>query len=601
MLHNKSCLVPPRQLYRMLSLATPCLMEEEFSVLEGPNTDTATASRAHAHASSPLAVWLYNECDKLGSPQGALVLSEAIVGIVSTHDEDACQSYLFELLGEAEESFSLMAAVVERHSLLRAITPEQLRASGGKAIRTKPARTSKSAKLGSSTGIDWLAESGFSEAFLEKERSLGLQKNRRADMSTWKEDLAEEGTLEYQEKVGLPAGTERKQRPGYEEVDIPAPVALKKAHASELVSVSSLEAWAQLAFPGTKHLNRIQSVVFEAAYSSNQNLLICAPTGAGKTNIAMLTFLHLVKQHIFDGRMDRSAVKCIYVAPMKALAQEVVAKFSERLKPLGFVVKEFTGDMQLTKSEVDAANLIVTTPEKWDVVTRKGGEGSLGTMISLLIIDEIHLLADDRGAVIETIVARTQRYVESSQKMIRLVGLSATLPNYKDVASFLNVNMKSGLFYFGPEYRPVPLDQTLIGVTEKSKAKKNDVMNKIAYDKMVDALERDKQVMIFVHARKETARTATAMRDLSAKFGTLSLLENIQHEQYLLWKKSVDKSRSQELQQLFACGLGMHHAGMLRPDRTLTERLFECGLIKVLVCTSTLAWCSISLCMYVCV
>jgi hypothetical protein len=52
----------------------------------------------------------------------------------------------------------------------------------------------------------------------------------------------------------------------------------------------------------------------------------------------------------------------------------------------------------------------------------------------------------------------------------------------------------------------------------------------------------------------------------------------------------VDKSRSVELQNLFAKGLGVHHAGMLRADRTLTEQLFEQGLIRVLCCTATLAW-----------
>lgn len=48
------------------------------------------------------------------------------------------------------------------------------------------------------------------------------------------------------------------------------------------------------------------------------------------------------------------------------------------------------------------------------------------------------------GAVIETIVARTLRYVESSQKMVRIVGLSATLPNYIDVAHFLKINTNTG-------------------------------------------------------------------------------------------------------------------------------------------------------------
>lgn len=49
----------------------------------------------------------------------------------------------------------------------------------------------------------------------------------------------------------------------------------------------------------------------------------------------------------------------------------------------------------------------------------------------------MHLLNEERGAVIETIVARTLRQVESSQSLIRIVGLSATLPNYIDVSDFL--------------------------------------------------------------------------------------------------------------------------------------------------------------------
>ena len=97
------------------------------------------------------------------------------------------------------------------------------------------------------------------------------------------------------------------------------------------------------------------------------------------------------------------------------------------------------------------------------------------------------------------------------------MGLSATLPNYTDVADFLRVNRKVGLFYFGPEFRPVPLDQTFIGVVEKQRNKKADAMNKHAYEKMVIALERGKQVMIFVHARKETSKTMEAMRDLATK------------------------------------------------------------------------------------
>lgn len=52
----------------------------------------------------------------------------------------------------------------------------------------------------------------------------------------------------------------------------------------------------------------------------------------------------------------------------------ITQNFGRRLKPLGVTVREFTGDMQLSKSELDNTQILITTPEKWDVVTRKSGE-----------------------------------------------------------------------------------------------------------------------------------------------------------------------------------------------------------------------------------
>ena len=69
------------------------------------------------------------------------------------------------------------------------------------------------------------------------------------------------------------------------------------------------------------------------------------------------------------------------------------------------------GDMQLTRAEIAETQVIVTTPEKWDVITRKGGDNSLVEKVKLLILDEVHLLASDRGNVLESITARTLRQV----------------------------------------------------------------------------------------------------------------------------------------------------------------------------------------------
>lgn len=73
--------------------------------------------------------------------------------------------------------------------------------------------------------------------------------------------------------------------------------------------------------------------------------------------------------------------------------------------------------MQLSKRELAETQMIVTTPEKWDVITRKGGDVAVASLVKLLIIDEVHLLNDERGPVIETLVARTLRQVRPDSSL----------------------------------------------------------------------------------------------------------------------------------------------------------------------------------------
>lgn len=330
--------------------------------------------------------------------------------------------------------------------------------------------------------------------------------------------------------------------------------------------------------------------MFETAYKSNENMLICAPTGAGKTNVAMMTMLHEIGQHFRGGYLHKDEFKLIYVAPMKALAAEMTESFGKRLQPLGVVVRELTGDMQLTKKEIAETQVIVTTPEKWDVITRKSTDVALTQLVKLLIIDEVHLLHEDRGPVIESIVARTLRTVEQTQNMIRIVGLSATLPNYADVAQFLRVNLRTGLFYFDERYRPVPLSQEYIGVRGNAMQGKQR-MNQVCFDRVKQSVLAGNQVMVFVHSRKDTYNTSKALLELARASGTADVFRpNEKDPKYGAAIKDVSRSRNKELKELFSLGFSMHHAGMLRPDRSLVERLFREGLIQVLVCTATLAW-----------
>ncbi|WFD03560.1 RNA helicase [Malassezia obtusa] len=401
--------------------------------------------------------------------------------------------------------------------------------------------------------------------------------------------FAQGGHLNSNPKVRLPAGSFKRSKKGYEEIHIPAPEK-KTVPASDLVPIRALPEWAQAAFPGATTLNPVQSQCYPVAFGSDEPMLLCAPTGAGKTNVAMLTILReLGKWRANDGTLDLAACKMVYVAPMKALVAEQAANFRERLAPFGVQVNELTGDSQLTKAQIAETQVIVTTPEKWDVISRKSTDASYTNLVRLLIIDEIHLLHDDRGPVLEAIVARTIRRMEQLGEPVRIVGLSATLPNYRDVATFLRVNPASGLLYFEGHYRPCPLRQEYVGITEAKAIKRLQIMNEVTYEKTLEHAGKN-QLLIFTHSRKETAKTAKYIRDRAMEQETLGRFLPQSSASREVLQSELENVHDANLKDVLPYGFGIHHAGMNRADRQLVEDLFADGHLQVLVSTATLAW-----------
>lgn len=399
------------------------------------------------------------------------------------------------------------------------------------------------------------------------------------------------------QKYTLPVGTTRSSLQTHEEIRIPAAdqVAHRKSLYTKLLKVNDLDRYCKAVF-SYETLNQIQTLVYPVAYETNENMLICAPTGAGKTDVALLTIINTIKQfsiinELGDIDIQYDDFKVVYVAPLKALAAEIVDKFQKKLSCFDIKVRELTGDMQLKKSEIMETQVIVTTPEKWDVVTRKAnGDNSLVSKVKLLIVDEVHLLHEDRGSVIETLVARTLRQVESSQSMIRIIGLSATLPNFMDVADFLGVNRQVGMFYFDQSFRPKPLEQQLLGCRGKDGSKQcKENIDKVSYEKLIEMIQNGYQVMVFVHSRKDTVKSSRTFISMAQSNSELDLFAPDPSMQ-TKYAKELAKNRDRDIKEIFQFGFGVHHAGLARTDRNLTERMFKDGAIKVLCCTATLAW-----------
>lgn len=561
-----------------------------------------------ARAAAPSGNWLEEECARVAaasSSRASDVYASVVALAKSAPSTEALQGQLFDLLGV--DGLELMERVVSQWSSVKAMgdaaTAPSLSAGGAPPTTGSVSVTLERDKKGqqrrrkqelkAARQQQQQMQPDDAQPDLARLKQVVESSDRAALPAVERSGYIAGGTARMAEtKFVMPEGAKRVDTPEFESVWLP-PKRPPYRPDDSLVPVASLEPWAQPAFKGFTTLNRIQSTVFQTAFHSNENMLICAPTGAGKTNIAMITILRVLSlNRSSDGRVLKDQFKIVYVAPMKALASEMTDGFSKRLAFLGIKVRELTGDMQLTKQEIEETQIIVTTPEKWDVITRKSTDSPLTALVHLLILDEVHLLNEDRGPVIETLVARTLRQVEATQSMIRIVGLSATLPNYKDVAQFMRVNETTGLYFFDGSYRPVPLEQTFVGVKGKGMHKQREHMTKYCYDAALKTLKSGKQCMVFVHSRKDTLKTALDLLQLAEDNGTAALFsEEVNHGKDAEWaKREIAKSRNQDLKRLFPAGFACHHAGMLRSDRNLVEKMFHMGLVRVLCCTATLAW-----------
>ncbi|KIL64832.1 hypothetical protein M378DRAFT_24315 [Amanita muscaria Koide BX008] len=373
-----------------------------------------------------------------------------------------------------------------------------------------------------------------------------IQPKRTVDLESMM--FSQGGHLMSNKKCSLPQGSFKRSRKGYEEIHVPPPKQ-KPVTEGELVPITELPPWAREAFT-VPRLNRVQSKLYPIAFGTEEPILLCAPTGAGKTNVAMLTVLHELSKVRDEatGAFDLDAFKIWQL------------QVTMRLKLCDVKVGELTGDAQMTKQQIAETQIIVTTPEKWDVITRKSTDLSYTNLVRLIIIDEIHLLHDERGPVLEAIVARTIRRMEQTNEYVRLVGLSATLPNYEDVATFLRVDDKKGLFYFDASYRPCGLQQQFIGITEKKAIKRYQVMNEVLYEKVLDQAGKN-QTLVFVHSRKETAKTARFLRDTAVDKETITQFVKPDSAVREILNEEAQNVKDTNLQDLLPFGFAIHHAG----------------------------------------
>ena len=136
-----------------------------------------------------------------------------------------------------------------------------------------------------------------------------------------------------------------------------------------------------------------------------------APTGAGKTCIFEMAMGKLFSTSAGTAQGIPKSRKVVYISPSKALCDERYTDWKRRLAQINPEIEcaVVTGDAgSASFREVAGAHVILTTPEKWDSITRKWTDHLfLIGSVKVLMIDEVHLLGDEsRGGCLEAIICR---------------------------------------------------------------------------------------------------------------------------------------------------------------------------------------------------
>ncbi|XP_034509775.1 probable ATP-dependent DNA helicase HFM1 isoform X12 [Ailuropoda melanoleuca] len=357
-----------------------------------------------------------------------------------------------------------------------------------------------------------------------------------------------------------------------------------------LKAVTEIPAIFRSIFKEFPYFNYVQSKAFDDLLYTDRNFVICAPTGSGKTVVFELAITRL----LMEVPLPWSNIKIVYMAPIKALCSQRFDDWKEKFGPIGLNCKELTGDTVMDDLfEIQHAHIIMTTPEKWDSMTRKWRDNSLVQLVRLFLIDEVHVVKDEnRGPTLEVVVSRMKTVQslsptsENSSTIIpmRFVAVSATIPNAEDIAEWLSDGERPAVcLKMDERHRPVKLRKVVLGFPCRSNQTefKFDLTLNYKIASVIQTYSDQKPTLVFCATRKGVQQAASVLVK-DAKF-----IMAVEQKQRL--QKCAYSIRDSKLRDILIHGVAYHHAGMELSDRKVVEGAFTVGDLPVLFTTSTLA------------
>ncbi|VVC00383.1 ATP-dependent DNA helicase Hel308 [uncultured archaeon] len=304
-----------------------------------------------------------------------------------------------------------------------------------------------------------------------------------------------------------------------------------------------------------------------------KSLVVSSPTASGKTVVAELAALESI--------LNRHK-KVVYTAPLRALASEHAEDFRRKYSSaLSIKAALSTGDLDSSGANLGQKDMIFTTYEKADSLLNHHAEWL--SQLGLLVIDELHSIGTDRGPTLEMLITKL-RFLNPK---MRVLGLSATIPNAKELAKWLGADLVES------DYRPVKLRE---GIFLDGTIHFSDSAEEIGLEKdevssiCLDTLAKGKQALVFVNTRRTSESTAKKLAEL-----TENLLKP--SEQIALGKAAkqalnvleTPTQQCETIASLIRRGACFHNAGLLQKQREIIEEMFKKNYLKFISATPTLA------------
>lgn len=315
-----------------------------------------------------------------------------------------------------------------------------------------------------------------------------------------------------------------------------------------------------------------------SALLEGKSVLVSAPTGVGKTLIAD----YLIEE------CQKNNKEVIYTAPIKALSNQKFKQFKQLFgeEQVGII----TGDVVINSQ---APIKIMTTEIFRNILHSRPDDFAHASHV---IFDEIHFIGDeDRGAVWEEAIILMP-------EQMRLLGLSATIPNAGELAEWLGYIRSEEIEVITHTQRAVPLKHSAyipyIGLAALEDVK--EVIEKAnlqslnysdSHLELVKAI-KDKYLpcLYFVFSRKQCELKAKELADSNNFLSREEKRAVLDFFDAMIEPYAIDEIPSvRKLRYLLSKGIGVHHAGLLPVLKDIVEELFARRLIQVLYCTETFA------------